>query len=96
VTSVAGSDNHSDYVLFVTIEYIFTSYSLLKLFITIVKGIRRQEAKGEDKLPEAVLSVGGRRGEGEVPPFRKPSLSLKLRGEQMHCADVLQRSTVVE
>jgi hypothetical protein len=53
----------------------------LKLFITIVKGIRRQEAKGEDKLPEVVLSVGGRRVEGEVPPFRKPSLSLKLHGE---------------
>lgn len=81
MTSSAGSDNRSDYVLFVAIEYIFTSYSPLKLFITIVKGISRQEAKGEDKLLEAVLSVGGRSGEGEVPAFRKPSLSLKLHGE---------------
>lgn len=81
MTSAVGSDNHSEYVLFVAIEYIFTSYSLLKLFITIVKGIRRQEVKGEDKLLEAVLSVGGRRVEGEVPPFRKPNLGLKLHGE---------------
>lgn len=48
VTSSAGSDNHFDYILFVTIEYIFTSNSVLKLFITIVKRIRREQVKGED------------------------------------------------
>jgi hypothetical protein len=63
VTSSAGSDNHFDYILFVTIEYIFTSNSVLKLFITIVKRIRREQVKGEDKLVVAVRSIGGRRGQ---------------------------------
>jgi hypothetical protein len=61
-TSSAGSDNHFGHILFVTIEYIFTSYSVWKLFITIVKRIRRQQVKEEDKLLVTGLSDGGRGG----------------------------------
>lgn len=56
------------------IEYIFMSYSVLELFITIVKRIRRQQAKAEDKLVVVVHSgVGGERGwRGATFPKAEP------------------------
>ena len=50
------------------------SYSVLELFITIVKRIRRQQAKAEDKLVVVVHSgVGGERGwRGATFPKAEP------------------------